>query len=388
MRTQVAIIGAGPAGSLLALALHRQGIDTVVVERQTKEYVLSRIRAGILESTTVEVVRAVGVSARLDEIGARHEQVELAWAGSQVLPIRFTDLAGKPLVAYGQTMLQEDLYTAIEADGIPIVFGATDVALHGIDGDSPSLSFTAEGEDQRLSCDLIAACDGQYGVGRTAIPESVRTEYEKAYPFGWLGILSETAPLPHLVYANHEQGFALCSQRNERLSRYYVQCPLDDTVDDWSDDRFWTELLARIPATYAEGLETGPSIEKSIAPLRSYVLEPMQYGRLFLAGDAAHIVPPTGAKGLNLAISDVHYLSAAIAAHYSGDPAPLASYSDTALRRVWSSVRFSWWLTTLLHRFPSQTDFDQRAQEQDLAYLASSTAAQTSFAEQYVGLDL
>ncbi len=388
MRTQVAIIGAGPAGSLLALLLRRHGIDAVVVERQTKEYVLGRVRAGVLEWTSVEILQAAGMAGRLDDIGAVHESVELAWAGSEVLSVDFKRLAGKPMVAYGQTLVQEDLYAAIEAEGVAVTFGADDVVLHDVDGDSPSLTYTVDGEQHRLTCDLIAACDGQHGVGRTAIPANLRTEYENAYPFGWLGILSETAPLPHLVYANHERGFALCSQRNERLSRYYVQCPLDDTVDDWSDDRFWTELLARVPRSHAERIETGPSIEKSIAPLRSYVVEPMQYGRLFLAGDAAHIVPPTGAKGLNLAISDVHYLAEGIDAHYRGDPAPLASYSDVALKRVWSSVRFSWWLTTLMHRFPSQSSFEQRAREQDLAYLASSTAAQTSFAEQYVGRDL
>jgi p-hydroxybenzoate 3-monooxygenase len=305
-----------------------------------------------------------------------------------MLSLDFDRLIGKPMMAYGQTNLQEDLYRAMETEGIDVVFEAADVTPHDVTTDSPWIEYTVGGDTQRLDCDLIAGCDGWHGVSRATIPDDSKTEYLKSYPFGWLGILSETPPLEHLMYANHARGFALCSQRNEMLSRYYVQCPLDDTVDDWSDDRFWTELLARIPASEAAKIVTGPSIEKSIAPLRSHVVEPMQYGRLYLAGDAAHIVPPTGAKGLNLAVSDVHYLTAAIAAHYAGDPSRLDTYSATALQRVWSSVRFSWWMTLLLHRFPDQNAFERRAQEEDLVYLASSQAAQTSFAEQYAGLDL
>ncbi|MFW2333631.1 4-hydroxybenzoate 3-monooxygenase [Ilumatobacter sp.] len=388
MRTQVAIVGAGPAGALLSLLLRRHGVESVVIERQTKEYVLGRIRAGVLEWTTVEVLRRAGLATRMDAEGAVHDSVKMAWRGEDLLSIDFERLTGKPMMAYGQTMIQEDLYAAAEAESANFLFGVSDVTINDVTTDQPWVGFTADGDEVRLDCDVVAGCDGQHGVSRGTIPAAVKTEYEKAYPFGWLGILSETPPLPHLIYANHERGFALCSQRNPMLSRYYVQCSLDDSVDDWSDDRFWTELLARLPISEAEQVVTGPSIEKSIAPLRSYVIEPMQYGRLFLAGDAAHIVPPTGAKGLNLAVSDVHYLSEAMAAHYAGDPAPLDAYSATALQRVWSSVRFSWWMTVLLHRFPEHTAFEQRAQEEDLVYLAASRAAQTSVAEQYVGLDL
>ena len=388
MRTQVAIIGAGPAGSLLSLLLKRHGIDSVVIERQTKDYVLERIRAGILEWTSVEILRAAGLGQRLDAEGHVHNSVKLAWRAEEMLSVDFERLAGKPMMAYGQTKVQQDLYAAAEAEGVSIIYGATDVDIHDVTSDRPWITFTANGESERLDCDYVAGCDGQHGISRTAIPTSITTEYERAYPFGWLGILSETPPLPHLLYANHERGFALCSERNPMLSRYYVQCPLDDSVEDWSDDRFWSELLTRLPKSEADAIVTGPSIEKSIAPLRSYVLEPMQYGRLFLAGDAAHIVPPTGAKGLNLAISDVHYLSEAFAAAYNGSANKLAAYSTTALARVWGSVRFSWWLTVLLHRFPDQSPFEQRAREEDLNYLAGSEAAQTSFAEQYVGLNL
>ena len=388
METQVAIIGAGPAGTLLSLILHQRGVETVIVERQSKEYILGRVRAGVLESTSVDVLRSAGLANRLDTHGHAHDNVNIAWRGQDILEVDFAGLTGKQMVSYGQTMIQEDLYQAAEAAGLPIIFEATDASLNDVKADSPFVTFTVDGEQQRLACDFIAGCDGQHGVSRSAIPRSVKTEFENAYPFGWLGILSETPPLPGLIYANHQNGFALCSQRNPMLSRYYVQCPLDDKVEDWSDDRFWTELLGRLPQPTADSIVTGPSIEKSIAPLRSYVVEPMQFGSLFLAGDAAHTVPPTGAKGLNLAISDVHYLSKAFAEHYGGDPQLLGNYSVTALRRVWSSVRFSWWLTTLLHRFPNQSAFEQRVREEDLNYLNQSRAAQATFAEQYVGLDL
>lgn len=388
MRTQVGIIGAGPAGTLLALILRQHGIDSVVIERQTQPYILARIRAGVLESTSVDILRRAGLADRIDSHGQVHEEVKIAWRGEETLNIDFARLAGKTMVAYGQTMIQEDLYAAVEQQGVKIIFEASEVELHDLEAGKPHITFVAGGETQRLDCDFVAGCDGQHGVSRTAIPDEIKTDYEQAYPFGWLGVLSETPPLPGLVYVNHVDGFALCSQRNPTLSRYYVQCPLDDSVDDWSDDRFWTALLGRLPKAIAEQIVTGPSIEKSIAPIRSYVVEPMQFGTLFLAGDAAHIVPPTGAKGLNLAISDVHYLSEALVASYGGDPEALRNYSSTALRRVWSSVRFSWWLTTLLHRFPDQSDFEQRAREEDLNYLSRSQAAQTMFAEQYVGLDL
>lgn len=389
MQTQVAIVGAGPAGTLLALLLRRQGIDSIVIERQSKEYVLGRIRAGVLEWTSVEVLTAAGLGDRLAAEGNRHGSVGIAFRNHDIVSIDFERLAGKPMVGYGQTKIQEDLYAAAEREGLNIIFSCSDVSLHDVTTDAPYVIFTTNGEEQRVDCEYIAGCDGQHGVSRTAIPADVKTEYERAYPFGWLGILSETPPLPHLLYANNERGFALCSERNPMLSRYYVQCTLDDTVEDWSDDRFWTELLARLPKAEADQIVTGPSIEKSIAPLRSYVVEPMQYGRLFLAGDAAHIVPPTGAKGLNLSIADVHYLSTAFDKHYNdGDPAFLNQYSQTALHRVWSSVRFSWWMTTLLHRFPDHTAFEQRMQEVDLEHLATSDAAMRNVAEQYVGLDL
>jgi p-hydroxybenzoate 3-monooxygenase len=386
MKTQVGIIGAGPAGMLLSHLLGRAGIDSVVVERQSREHVLGRIRAGVLEWGTVEVLRKAGLGDRMDREGHVHDTVNIAWRGEDVLSIDTTARVGKQMMAYGQTKIQEDLYDAADAAGATVLFEADDVEPHDVTSRRPYLTFTHAGRAERVDCEFVAGCDGFHGVSRTAIPESVRTEYLKDYPFGWLGILSETPPLPILMYANHERGFALCSMRTPMLSRYYVQCSLEDTLDDWPDDRFWSELFARIPRRMSDQIATGPAIEKSIAPLRSFVSEPMRHGRLFLAGDAAHIVPPTGAKGLNLAVSDVHYLSRAMAAHYAGDDHYLDSYSDMALRRVWGAVRFSWWLTMLLHRFPDQTVFDQRAQEQELTYLASSTAAQTAMAEQYVGL--
>lgn len=388
MKTQVAIIGAGPAGSLLALSLKRQGIESIVIERQSKEYVLNRIRAGVLEWTSVEILRAAGLGERLETEGHRHDRIKLGWGGTEILEVEFEKLAGKPMVAYGQTKVQEDLYAAAETEGLNIIFESSDVELHDVTSDTPWVTFTVNGESQRVECDYIAGCDGQHGVSRLAIPEDKKSEYEKSYPFGWLGILSETPPLPALVYANHEDGFALCSERNPMLSRYYIQCPAEDEVESWPDDRFWSELIKRVPTSESDNIVTGPSIEKSIAPLRSQVIEPMQYGNLFLAGDAAHIVPPTGAKGLNLAISDVHYLASAFTARYSGDTSELGAYSTTALRRVWSSVRFSWWMTVLMHRFPGESSFEQRMREEDLAYLTRSETARASIAEQYVGLDL
>jgi len=385
MRTQVVIVGAGPAGALLAHLLHRANIETIVLERQTREYVLSRIRAGVLEFGTVEVLQNAGLGERLTAEGHVHDTINIAWQARKLLSVDTFEAVGKRMMAYGQTKIQEDLYAASDAAGREIVFEASDVQLHDVDGDAPYVTFTKDGINERIDCDYIAGCDGFHGVSRQTIPN--RTEFEKEYPFGWLGILSETPPLPILLYANHERGFGLCSMRNPMLSRYYVQCDSGDSVDNWSDDRFWEELLIRLPPEQRDQIVTGPSIEKSIAPLRSFVSEPMSYGRLFLAGDAAHIVPPTGAKGLNLAVSDVHYLSIALRAHYDdGDDAKLDDYSATALRRVWGAVRFSWWLTMLLHKFPSQTAFDQRAQEQELNYLMASTNAQKSMSEQYIGL--
>lgn len=385
MDTQVAIVGAGPAGSLLALLLHQAGIESVVVERQSRDYVLTRIRAGVLENGSVEVLRAAGVGARMDAQGHVHTQTGIAYGAEHVFYFDIGKYAGSQFVSYGQTEIQLDLYEALDAAGVTILFEADDVEINEPTSDRPFVTCRLNGDDVRIDANQVVGCDGFHGPSKTAIPHLQR--FEKTYPFGWLGILSETPPLEHLIYANSERGFALCSQRNPMLSRYYVQCPLDDTVDDWSDDRFWTELFARLPDHVASEIVTGPSIEKSIAPLRSFVAEPMRHGNLFLAGDAAHIVPPTGAKGLNLAVSDVFYLSRALTAHYrDGDDAYLDGYSDMALRRVWASVRFSWWMTSLLHRFPDQTDIDQRLQEAELRLIETSERAQALLCEQYAGL--
>ena len=386
MKKQVVVVGGGPAGALLLHILHRAGIDAIVLERQTREYVLGRIRAGVLEWGTVELLRRHGLGARMDEVGTPKDTINIAWKGSELLSVDTHELLGKRMMVYGQTMIQEDLYAASDGAGTHLVFEAEDVALHDIDTDSPWLTYRHDGTELRIDCDYVAGCDGFHGASRPTIPASIRREMIKEYPFGWLGVMAETPPLPMLMYANHERGFALCSSRNANLARLYVQCPLDDTVDDWSDDRFWDELFARIPPEQAAQITPQPTIEKSIAPLRSFVSEPMSHGRLFLAGDAAHIVPPTGAKGLNLAVSDVHYLSESLIAAFNGNPSGLERYSEIALRRVWGAVRFSWWLTGLLHRFPDQTDFDQRAQEQELLYITGSEAAQRSLSEQYVGL--
>ena len=389
MRTQVAIIGAGPAGMLLSELLHRQGVASVVLERQSRAYVVSRIRAGVLEPTTVEVLRANGLAARMDREGHVHDGMKIVWAGRETYFIDIHKHVGKRFVAYGQTNLQEDLFEAGERRGAQVIAEAAQVQPRGFDTDQPWVSFVANGGKQRLDCDFIAGCDGFHGVSRKSMPPGVLHEYEKVYPFGWLGILSETPPLPDITYANHPRGFALASMRNPQLSRYYIQVAHGTDLEEWPDERFWQELKARFPPELAEAIVTGPSIEKSIAPLRSYVAEPMQHGRLFLAGDAAHIVPPTGAKGLNLAVSDVYYLARALAAHYrEGRDDLLARYTETALRRVWSSVRISWYLTNLLHRFPGASDFDQRAQEYELAYVRSSDHAQAALAEQYAGLPL
>ena len=330
--TRVAIIGAGPAGMLLSHLLDAAGVDNVVVERQSRPYVLDRIRAGVLEWGTVETLREAGLGTRMDAEGHVHDTINMAWRGEDVLSINTDVLLGKQMMAYGQTRIQEDLYEAADARGACVIFEADNVQLHDAETDHPSVTYDAGAGTERITCDFVAGCDGSHGVSRVSIPESVRTEYEKVYPFGWLGILSETPPLPILLYANHERGFALCSMRNPMLSRYYVQTSLDDEVGDWSDDRFWDELTARLPSDVARQIVTGPSIEKSIAPLRSFVSEPMRWGSLFLAGDAAHIVPPTGAKGLNLAVSDVRYLARAFACHYGGDDTYLDSYSAMALR--------------------------------------------------------
>jgi p-hydroxybenzoate 3-monooxygenase len=389
VKTQVAIIGAGPAGMLLGELLHRQGIHSVILEKHSRAYVLGRIRAGVLEPTTVEVLRANGLADRLDREGHVHDGMKIAWAGRETYFIDIHRHLGKRFVAYGQTALQEDLFAAADRRGAQVLFECDDVMISGIESGSPEIGYGVNGRKQRLSCDFVAGCDGFHGVSRRAIPAAVLREFEKDYPFGWLGILSETPPLPDIIYCNHPRGFALASMRNPQLSRYYVQVPLDTRIEDWPDERFWAEIKARFPRDISDAIVTGPSIEKSIAPLRSYVAEPMQYGRLFLAGDAAHIVPPTGAKGLNLAVSDVYYLARALSRHCrEGRPDLLERYSETALRRVWASVRISWYLTNLLHRFPGASDFDQRAQEYELSYLSASPHAQAALAEQYAGLPL
>jgi p-hydroxybenzoate 3-monooxygenase len=387
MRTQVAIIGGGPSGLLLSQLLNQAGIATVVIERQTRDYVLKRIRAGVLEAGTVDLLRKAGAGARMDREGHPHEGFFLA-AQNRQFRVGLTDLCGKRVMVYGQTEVTKDLYEAQHAMGTLLIDEATDVALHDVTSAKPFVTYKKDGREHRIDCDYIAGCDGFHGVSRQTIPEGERKEFERVYPFGWLGILSETPPVSHeLIYANHTRGFALASMRNPMLSRYYVQVPLEEKVENWSDAAFWNELKRRLPAEAAETLITGPSIEKSIAPLRSFVCETMRWGSLFLCGDAAHIVPPTGAKGLNLAVSDVYYLSEALKHHY-GEKSDhlLDTYSSTALARVWKAIRFSWWMTTLLHRFPQQTEFEQRIQESEIDYIATSHAAQSMVAENYTGL--
>ncbi|MCJ0763449.1 4-hydroxybenzoate 3-monooxygenase [Variovorax terrae] len=388
MRTQVAIIGAGPSGLLLGQLLHKAGIDNIILERQTPDYVLGRIRAGILEQGTVDLLHEAGVGHRVAAEGIVHHSIELVFAGERH-PIDVHGLTGgKVVTAYGQTEMTRDLMEARTAEGLPTVYQAANVSLHDFDGQRPLVRYEKDGQTHEIECDFIAGCDGFHGVSRASVKGAI-TEYEKVYPFGWLGILSDVPPVsPHaIVYANSERGFALCSMRSMTRSRYYVQVPLDDQVEDWSDERFWDELKRRLDPDLASRIITGPSIEKSIAPLRSFVGEPMRFGRLFLAGDAAHIVPPTGAKGLNLAASDVKYLSTALVEHYGEkSDAGIDTYSQRALRRIWKAERFSWWMTSLMHRFPDSAGFGQRVQEAELDYLAHSRALSTSLAENYVGL--
>jgi p-hydroxybenzoate 3-monooxygenase len=391
MRTQVAIIGAGPSGLLLGQLLHKAGIANVIIERQSPDYVLSRIRAGILEQITVDLLHEAGVGARVASDGTVHHSIELVFQGVRHA-IDVTGLTGgKVVTAYGQTEVTRDLMDARTAVGLPSVYSAASVSIHGIDGAKPSVRYEKDGRAHELHADFIAGCDGFHGVCRASLPAGAVTEYEKVYPFGWLGVLADVPPVsPHaIVYGNSERGFSLCSMRSLTRSRYYVQCPLDDKVEDWSDQRFWDELRLRLDPDLAARIVTGPSIEKSIAPLRSFVAEPMRFGRLFLAGDAAHIVPPTGAKGLNLAASDVKYLSTALIEHYAEkSDAGIDSYSQRALARVWRAERFSWWLTTLMHRFPDTEGFGQKVQEAELEYLVNSEAAARTLAENYVGLPL
>jgi p-hydroxybenzoate 3-monooxygenase len=387
MKTQVAIIGGGPSGLLLSQLLHTRGIDSVVLERKTKDYVLGRIRAGVLEQGLVHLMEEAGCADRLHAEGIVHDGTLVSY-GDEMFRVDFTEHTGTPVIVYGQTEVTRDLYAARETAGGKIEYEVEDVVVNGADSPSPYLTYAVHGEPRRIDCDFVAGCDGFHGVCRQAIPLDVRREYEKVYPFGWLGILSETPPVNHeLIYANSPRGFALCSMRSDHLSRYYIQCSLSDKPEDWTDEAFWQELKRRIPAEQAEKLVTGPSIEKSIAPLRSFVTEPMRWGRLFLCGDAAHIVPPTGAKGLNTAASDVHYLYNALRDFYeNASEAGIDSYSQKALARVWKAERFSWWFSSLLHRYPDQSEFDLKMQVADLEFLRSNEAAQKAMAQNYVGL--
>jgi p-hydroxybenzoate 3-monooxygenase len=390
-RTQVAIIGAGPAGLLLGQLLARAGIDNVILEARSSDYVLGRIRAGVLEPGTVDLLDEAGVSARLHREGLVHDGFELCFAGARHR-IDLKELAGKTVTVYGQTEVTRDLMAARSAAGLPTVYEAADVALHDFDSATPRVSYTQGGVRHELACDFIAGCDGFHGVSRASVPPERLQRFERVYPFGWLGILADVPPVAdELIYSNHERGFALCSMRSKTRVRHYVQCALTDKVEDWSDQRFWDELKSRLDPEAAAQMVTGPSIEKSIAPLRSFVAEPMRFGSLFLAGDAAHIVPPTGAKGLNLAAADVRYLSHAFMEFYGEKSrAGIDDYSRRALRRVWKAERFSWYLTSLLHKFPAGAGdtgaFGHRIQEAELDYLVNSPAAMTALAENYVGL--
>jgi len=388
MRTQVAIIGAGPSGLLLGALLHKYGVDHVILERQTPDYVLGRIRAGVLEQVAVDLLDEAGVGTRMHREGLPHDGFSLAFDGGHHR-IDLHGLTGKRVMVYGQTELTRDLMDARRAAGLSTVYAAENVSISGFDGEHPTVHYRADGQDHEIQADFIAGCDGFHGVARASVPVSAIQNFEKVYPFGWLGVLADVPPVDHeLIYANHPRGFALCSMRSKTRVRYYVQCSLDDHVEDWSDARFFAELKRRLPEGDAARLIEGPSIEKSIAPLRSFVAEPMRFGRLFLAGDAAHIVPPTGAKGLNLAASDVGLLSRALAEYYRGSAAGIDTYSQRALSRVWKAERFSWWFTSLMHRFPETGEFGRKMQHAELDYLVKSEAAMRSMAENYVGLSL
>ncbi|MEN9417599.1 MAG: hypothetical protein RI988_1219 [Pseudomonadota bacterium] len=388
MKTQVCIIGGGPSGLLLSQLLHLQGIDNVVLEKHSREYVLARIRAGVLEHGFARLMREAQCGERMDREGEVHDGFFIAHGGQLSRVDLHRHSGGSSVIVYGQTEATRDLYAARERMGGIVVHEAQDVQPHDLEGDHPFVTWRQGDETRRVDCDFVVGADGFHGVSRRSIPRTVLREYEKVYPFGWLGVLSRTKPVsPELIYARHDRGFALCSLRSQVLSRYYIQVPLTDRVEDWSDEAFWEELKRRLPEEVSARLVTGPSIEKSIAPLRSYVAEPMRHGRLFLAGDAAHIVPPTGARGLNTAGSDVYYLYHAMVSHYrGGDSSGLERYSERALARVWKAQRFSWWLTTLLHTFPDSSEYDRRLQRTELEYLFSSEAAQQALAENYVGL--
>ena len=388
MRTQVAIIGAGPSGLLLGALLHQAGIDNVIIEQRSADYVLGRIRAGVLEQVAVDLLHEAGVGARLQAEGLPHDGFDMCFGGARHR-IDLFGLTGKRVVVYGQTEVTRDLMDHRRGIGRPTVYEADDVAVHGFDGNTPHVTWRKDGAEHRLDCDFIAGCDGFHGVCRASVPPGAVTAFEKVYPFGWLGLLADVPPVHHeLIYGHTERGFMLASMRSHTRVRYYLQCPLTDTVEQWSDEAFYDEFRRRLPAEDAARLVTGASIEKSIAPLRSFVAEPMRFGRLFLAGDAAHIVPPTGAKGLNLAASDVALLSRGLAEHYRGSSVGIDTYSQRALARIWKAERFSWWFTSLMHLFPENGPFGERMQRAELDYLFSSEAAQKVVAENYVGLPL
>jgi p-hydroxybenzoate 3-monooxygenase len=387
MRTQVAIVGAGPSGLLLGQLLLRHGIANVVLERRSGEYVLGRVRAGIIEAGTASLVEEAGAGARMRREGLVHDGIEISFGGARHR-VDFRGLVGKSVIVYGQSEITRDLMERRAAAGGETLYEADEVSLHDVASARPKVRYRHVGAAREIDCDFIAGCDGSHGVCRQSIPAALLRTYERQYPFGWLGILVDRPPVsPELIYAGHERGFALCSMRSQTRSRLYIQCPLEDKVTDWPDARFYEELVQRLDAEAVGRLDPGPSIEKSITPLRGFVAEPMRYGSLFLAGDAAHVVPPTGAKGLNLAASDVHYLCEAFVEFFrTGSRAGLDAYSDRALARVWKAERFSWWMTSNLHRFPEHSAFEHRTQRAELDYLVSSTAAQTALAENYVGL--
>jgi p-hydroxybenzoate 3-monooxygenase len=389
-RRQVVIIGSGPAGLLLGALLARAGVDAVILERKSRDYVLGRIRAGVLEQGTVNLLRNVGLAGRLDREGLVHEGFALGFANQRLRIDLATLTGGRHVTVYGQTEVTRDLMDGRAAAGLPTVYEAENVALHDFDGPSPRVTYDKDGVSHEIACDFIAGCDGYHGVSRASVPVEAIQLFERVYPFGWLGVLADVPPCSHeLIYAGHQRGFALCSMRSNTRSRYYIQCRADEDVAAWSDDAFWDELRRRLDPEAADKVITGPSIEKSVAPLRSFVAEPLRFGRLFLAGDAAHIVPPTGAKGLNLAAGDAFYLAEALAEFYRDkSEAGINHYSARALDRIWKTERFSWSMTTLLHRFDHHSPFEQRMQDAEFAYLSSSVAARTALAENYVGLPL
>ena len=389
-RTQVAIIGAGPSGLLLGQLLHKAGIDAIILERQSGDYVLSRIRAGVLEQVCIDLLDEAGVGQRMHQEGLIHGGFDLLFNGERHRIDMNQLTGGKNVMVYGQTEVTRDLMHARQAAGLPTIYEAQNVQVHEFDTAKPRVTYEKDGQTHTIECDFIAGCDGFHGVCRASAPKDKIREYEKVYPFGWLGVLSDTPPVHHeLIYANSTRGFALCSQRSATRSRYYLQVPLTDKVEDWSDEAFWEELCKRLDPEARKHLVTGPSIEKSIAPLRSFVTEPMRFGRMFLAGDAAHIVPPTGAKGLNLAATDVKYLSTAIIEYYQENTeAGIDSYSERCLRRIWRAERFSWWFTSLMHHFPENGEIGQKFQNAELDYLIHSESGSRTIAENYVGLPL